>query len=115
MSEQGGKPPEFLARDSYRLRRLMDAARILPIFALVLLLLPLMRHDPGAEAPATAGEGVYLFLVWIGLILVAFFMSRGLRRTLDPPKGPPGAAPPPAARPGGSEAAPEIRRDPAGE
>ncbi|WP_296479448.1 hypothetical protein [Roseinatronobacter sp.] len=83
------KPPhsaQFLARDSYRIRRLMDAARFLPILGLVLLLLPLMRHDHSNQAPPTAAESVYLFLVWIALILAAFFMSLGLRRTLDPPK-----------------------------
>ncbi len=37
------RPPEFLERSSYRLRRLMDAARLLPVFGLILLLLPLMR------------------------------------------------------------------------
>lgn len=78
--------PHFLARGTYRIRRLMDAARFLPILGLVLLLLPLMRHDHGTDAPPTAVEGVYLFLVWIGLIVAAFVMSLGLRRTLDPPE-----------------------------
>lgn len=78
--------PQFLARESYRMRRLMDAARFLPVFGFVLLLLPLMRHSPDAEAPRTASEGVYLFLVWFGLVLAAFLMSLGLRRALDAPK-----------------------------
>ncbi len=78
--------PQFLARDSYRIRRLMDAARFLPVLGLVLLLLPLMRHDYSTEAPPTAVESVYLFAVWIMLIVVAFVMSVGLRPTLDPPK-----------------------------
>ncbi len=85
-------PPEFLARGSYRMRRLMDAARFLPVFGLVLILLPLMRHSPDTEAPPTANEGVYLFLVWIALILSAFLMSLGLRRALDKPIG--GSSPP---------------------
>ena len=79
-------PPEFLARESYRMRRLMDAARFLPVFGVILLLLPLMRHSPETDAPPTASEGVYLFLVWIGLILAAFLMSLGLRRALARPK-----------------------------
>ncbi|MCC5965256.1 MAG: hypothetical protein JJU24_03885 [Natronohydrobacter sp.] len=78
--------PQFLARDSYRIRRLMDAARFLPVFGFVLILLPLMRHSPEAETPPTASEGVYLFLVWFGLVFVAFLMSLGLRRALDAPK-----------------------------
>jgi hypothetical protein len=78
--------PQFLARDSYRIRRLMDAARFLPVFGFVLVLLPLMRHSPDADAPPTASEGVYLFLVWFGLVFAAFLMSLGLRRALDAPK-----------------------------
>ncbi len=77
--------PQFLARDSYRMRRLMDAAKFLPLFGFVLLLLPLMRHSPDVEAPPTASEMVYLFLVWFGLILLALLMSLGLRRVLSAP------------------------------
>lgn len=83
--------PEFLARESYRIRRLMDAARFLPALGLVLLLLPLMRAAPEGEAASIATETVYLFAVWIGLIAAAFLMSLGLRRTLDRP---PDARPP---------------------
>lgn len=79
---------QFLARDTYRMRRLMDAARMLPVVGLILLLLPLMRLDSGAESPPTAAEAVYLFLVWISLIVIAFVMSLWLRRTLGPPRPP---------------------------
>jgi hypothetical protein len=87
------RSPQFLARESYRIRRLMDAARFLPVLGLVLMLLPLMRHSPDAEAPPTASEGVYLFLAWLGLILAAYLLSQRLRRTLDVAKdrdAPPG-------------------------
>lgn len=83
------KPPrtqQFLGRDSYRMRRVMDAARILPLFGLILLLLPLMRHSPEFEAPPTATESVYLFAVWAALILAAFLFSLWLRRALDQPQ-----------------------------
>ncbi|MCC5993204.1 MAG: hypothetical protein JJT99_11845 [Rhodobacteraceae bacterium] len=88
------KPPKntpFLARDSYRMRRLMDAARFLPVLGLILLLLPLMRLDQQAETPPTAAEAAYLFLVWFALVAAAFLMSLGLRKTLEPH---PGAVPP---------------------
>ena len=88
------KTPEFLARKTYRLRRLMDAARLLPIFGLILLLLPLMRHSPELDAPPTATEGVYLFAVWAVLILTAFVMSLWLRRTLEQSAEPPRPDPP---------------------
>jgi hypothetical protein len=78
------RTPQFLGRDSYRMRRVMDAARILPVFGLILLLLPLMRHSPEFEAPPTAAEAVYLFMVWAVLIIAAFLLSLWLRRALDP-------------------------------
>lgn len=77
------RTPQFLGRESYRLRRLMDAARMLPVMGLVLLLLPLMRHSPELESPPTATEGAYLFVVWAVLILAAFLLSLRLRRALD--------------------------------
>lgn len=67
----------------------MDAARFLPVFGLVLMLLPLMREDPQTGAPATASEGAYLFAVWLVLICSTFLMSRGLRKAFDAPKPPP--------------------------
>ena len=87
------RSPEFLERSTYRLRRLMDAARFLPVFGLVLLLLPLMRDSPDAASPRAGQEAVYLFAVWIALVLAAFLMSLGLRRALDAPATDP--APPP--------------------
>lgn len=77
------RSPEFLERHTYRLRRLMDAARLLPVFGMILLLLPLMRHGGDGAPPRVAQEAVYLFMVWIVLVLVAFVMSLGLRRALD--------------------------------
>ncbi len=104
------KPPrkvQFVARESYRMRRLMDAARFLPIFGFVLVLLPLMRTSTDTEVPPTAVESTYLFIVWFCLVLVAFVMSLGLRRALDPPKQ---AQPPlPQRRNGGTD--PETQRD----
>lgn len=88
------RTPQFLGRESYRLRRLMDAARMLPIMGLVLLLLPLMRHSPELDAPPTATEGVYLFVVWAVLILAAFLLSVRLRRALDISDAGTEAAPP---------------------
>ncbi len=93
MSPPRPRSPEFLERNTYRLRRLMDAARFLPVIGLILLLLPLMRHSGDGIAPPVAQEAVYLFLVWIGLVLAAFLMSLGLRRALTAP--PPEVPPPP--------------------
>jgi len=71
--------PLFLARASYRRRRLRDAARLLPIVGLGCLLLPLFLA-PGAPDHLQARDVIYLFCVWFGMIVVAAVFSRGLRK-----------------------------------
>ncbi|MBK5946686.1 hypothetical protein CCR83_09625 [Rhodobacter veldkampii DSM 11550] len=87
-------PPLFLARRSYRRRRLMDAARLLPLLGLVLFLLPVLWRPAATAEPDTARGGLYLFIVWAGLILAAYGLSRGLGPALaeeDKPEGAPDA------------------------
>jgi hypothetical protein len=76
------RAPLFLARAPYRQRRLRDAARLLPIFGTVLLLLPLL-WPARAEARLAFGDVVYFFAVWAFLIAVAAVFARGLRRGGD--------------------------------
>jgi hypothetical protein len=92
------RDPLFLERRSYRQRRMGDAARMLPVLGLLLILLPVF-WDPGiaGQPRSTAGDGMYLFVVWMLLIAVAALMSRGLtaagRREARPaPPAPPAAA-----------------------
>lgn len=70
--------PLFLARAPYRLRRLRDAARLLPILGFLLLVLPLLWTD-GTRKNLVSGEVLYYFGVWILLILVAALFSSGLK------------------------------------
>ena len=70
---------EFLERDSYRQRRVRDAARMVPIFAAVLMLLPLMWSRKTPEQSLTSSGIYYIFGLWIVLIVVSFFLSRVLR------------------------------------
>ncbi len=72
------RPPVFLERATYRRRRMMDAARILPVVGFLLILLPVLwtRHD-GA---GIAGEAIYLFALWAGLVLGAAALAAPLRR-----------------------------------
>lgn len=70
--------PLFLARASYRKRRLRDAARLLPILGLFLLFLPVLWTSDGKIA-LTSGEMIYFFGVWLFLILAAAAFARGLR------------------------------------
>jgi hypothetical protein len=84
------RAPMFLERRSYRRRRLGDAARLLPVFGLVLILLPILwAPDATGAARLTAWEGVYLFVVWAALIGIAAILSRALTAR-DTPPGPEG-------------------------
>ncbi|MEZ5911732.1 MAG: hypothetical protein R3D84_05415 [Paracoccaceae bacterium] len=68
--------PLFLARSSYRRRRLIDAARLLPAFGAFLLIVPVF-WTPGAHTiQDTARDGLYLFGVWFLLIVLAALIAR---------------------------------------
>lgn len=79
--EQKPKTPLFLARETYRRRRIMDAARLLPALGAALVLMPVL-WVPGNETAGTARGVVYLFLVWLGLILSSVVISRRLKEPL---------------------------------
>ena len=74
------RAPLFLKRRSYRLRRLRDAARLLPVLGGFLVLLPILWSRGTGDGESTAFDGIYLFLVWFGLVAVAAALSRGLAR-----------------------------------
>jgi len=78
MAKAGPKRPLFLARASYRRRRLRDAARLLPIVGLGLLLLPLFLLT-GTRDHLAARDVIYLFCVWLGMIVIAAIFAPGLR------------------------------------
>ncbi|WP_299690604.1 hypothetical protein [uncultured Tateyamaria sp.] len=65
----------FLERRSYRRRRMMDAVRLLPIFAALLFMLPLFwpTAPDTPEVPVSMSTAViYVFLVWLMLICAAY-------------------------------------------
>lgn len=68
--------PMFLARQTYRRRRLMDAARLLPFLGIGFFALPVLWED-GAE---TSEAVVYIFLAWAALIVLAALLARRLNR-----------------------------------
>jgi len=75
--------PLFLARRPYRRRRVMDAARLLPLLGGFLFLLP-MLWAPRPEHPrSTAGDGIYLFVVWGILIAIAALLAMRLGSELE--------------------------------
>ncbi len=73
------REPVFLARDRYRRRRLMDAARLLPVLAGFVFLVPMLW----AVGSRTTVGYLYLFGAWLLLILLAGVLSRGLSRLQD--------------------------------
>ncbi|MEP2784950.1 MAG: hypothetical protein ABJO67_05075 [Pseudoruegeria sp.] len=72
----------FLARETYRERRTMDAARLLPLFGILALFLPLFWSATVAAEQGTSRGVIYLFTVWMILIFFAGLFSRRLGRAL---------------------------------
>lgn len=66
---------EFLDRKNYRQRRLRDATRVLPLFGLVLMFLPLMWSGGDAQQRLTSTGFVYLFGLWCVLIVLAAVLA----------------------------------------
>lgn len=74
-------PPVFLERQSYRRRRLMDAARLLPILGAALFAVPLLWPSVGApESVPTSVAIRYVFGVWAGLIVISVLFGIAARR-----------------------------------
>ena len=69
--------PLFLERASFRRRRLGDAARVLPVLAAGLILVPVWWMP--AQVSFAAGA-VWLFGLWAGLIAAIWALHRALRR-----------------------------------
>lgn len=72
--------PLFLARRGYRSRRMMDLSRMLPVFGLFMLMLPLLRQSDGGLG--TAGQIAYLFSAWLVMIVLALLLARQLRHVV---------------------------------
>lgn len=70
------RPQLFVERDIYRRRRLLDAARVLPVLGFLLLLLPVLWARTGAMG--IAGETIYVFVLWGLLIVATALLSRAL-------------------------------------
>ena len=73
--------PLYLARASYRQRRLRDVVRVLPIVAFVAWILPVMS----GVVPATSAVGLYIFAGWMVLIVVCAAVTASLRPDTNTP------------------------------
>ncbi|SCY14361.1 hypothetical protein [Paracoccus tibetensis] len=69
--------PLFLERASFHRRRLGDAARVLPVLATLLLLLPVWWVP---RSVSYAGGAVWFFALWAGLIVAIWALHRALLR-----------------------------------
>ena len=82
----------FLERETYRRRRIMDAARLLPILGLALFAIPLLwptSQDAATAEPVPMSAAVlYIFGAWAFLICLAFLF--GLKSKGWGPAGSPG-------------------------
>jgi hypothetical protein len=67
--------PLFLARQTYRRRRMMDAARLLPLVGIFAFLLPILWQPMTTPEPDTAFGMAYLFGAWALLIVAARVMA----------------------------------------
>jgi hypothetical protein len=74
-----GRPPLFLQPEPYRKRRLIDAARLLPVFGLFLFVVPMLLLPKGV-AGTTADALIYLFLLWSLLIVFSGLITRYIKR-----------------------------------
>lgn len=72
------RKPLFLAAKSYRLRRLRDAARLLPFLAAFLIALPMLWGEDSSDIRQTGSDGIYLFVVWFLLIVATAILARRL-------------------------------------
>ena len=80
---RGARAPLFLPRPEYRQRRLVDAARLLPVFGGFLVFLPILWAPAGAPGRDTAQDGMYLFVIWAVLVGLAAWFAPGLADAAD--------------------------------
>ncbi len=79
---KGTRPSLFLGRQSYRRRRLTDAARLLPFMGAALLAIPLLWPDraSGDQAVPLSSAMFYIFICWGFLIAVGLIFGLTARR-----------------------------------
>jgi hypothetical protein len=72
----------FLGKRGYRLRRVNDAARALPLIGAFLFCFPVLWSRPAAPdapRPGLAEQGLYVFAVWLTLVGLAAIIAWRLR------------------------------------
>lgn len=77
------RPSLFVERETYRRRRMLDGARLLPILGVALLLLPVLWRSPEGQGLPTTYLMGYIFGIWLLLTLGAAALSGYLATTPD--------------------------------
>lgn len=70
-------PTVFLEPQPYRRRRLIDAARLLPVFGVALLVVPPALLP--VRSASSSALLIYLVLVWAALVVAAALVARYMR------------------------------------
>lgn len=79
----------FLARRAYRLRRMMDAARLLPVLGTLAVLIPVFSAGRHLQSPMWYGRGLVLLLsVWLAMVVAAWIIGQRLRPAIGTPDEP---------------------------
>lgn len=90
--------PVFVERRTYRRRRLVDAARLLPVLGVALICLPLLWISEGGPKTSTTYAMIYFFGLWVALTVVTGLLAKYLKEDAAPrseddsSSGPPGEA-----------------------
>ena len=69
----------FVEKRTYRRRRMADAARLLPVFGVAFLSIPLLWSRTGEGNTSTTSAMLYIFGIWALLAAVSAAISRHLR------------------------------------
>jgi len=79
---QGGRPSLFLERQSYRRRRLTDAARLMPFLGAALFALPLLwPGDLSTQNGVPLSSAIfYIFTCWVVMIVASLVFGFAARR-----------------------------------
>ena len=85
VTERPGPPTVFHERRTYRRRRVMDAARVAPLLALILWMIPMIWPQSGDGTVSSAKALIYVFVVWAGIILITWGLSYLLAGEVDEP------------------------------
>lgn len=68
----------FLARQSYRRRRVIDASRLAPIVGGLLFLLPMLWGAADDSGASLARRTLVLFVIWGALVILAAVVASRL-------------------------------------